>query len=207
MKMRYSKTPELIMLCGPNGAGKSTLTSEVRQKNIHQLPLVDPDKIAKDRHVSPIEAGRIATAFIRENIAKNLSFIRESTLTAKFDFQMIKAAKESGFKVILIYVGLNSVDIAIDRVQQRYAKGGHSVPEEDIRRRYLRSLENLPEAIRQVDRAVIFDNSRGKYKQVAVFEKGRLISHISPPEWFKETFKTFLTPKKKERTRSSSLEL
>ena len=183
------------MVCGPNGAGKSTFTSEVRQKNIHQLPLVDPDKIAKDAQVSPIEAGKMASASIRQNIAKKHSFIRESTLTAKFDFQMIQAAKENGFKVTLVYVGVNNVEIAIDRVQQRYAKGGHSVPEQDIRRRYVRSLENLSEAIRQVDRAVIFDNSSEKYRQVANFEKGKLISHMLSPEWCKEMLSTFRNPK------------
>ena len=148
----------------------------------------------------------MATAIIRENIAKKLSFIRESTLTAKFDFQMIKAAKESGYRVALLYVGVNKVEISINRVKRRHESGGHSVPEEDIRRRYVRSLENLPEAIRLADTAIIFDNSGKKYKQIALFEKGRLMSHTSPPEWFKKTLETFLPPKKKERTRSSSFE-
>jgi predicted ABC-type ATPase len=182
-----SKKPEMLLVCGANGAGKSTFTDEVRQQNVDHLFLIDPDKIAKEAQVSPIKAGRLASVFTRKNIARKFSFIRESTLTARFDFQMIGFARENGFKTTLIYIGIGSSDEAVYRVNSRYQSGGHSVPEKDVRRRHKRSLQNLAEAIRQVDTAIIYDNSGNEYREVAVFEKGKLQFLLFTPNWFKKT--------------------
>jgi len=184
--------PKSIMICGPNGVGKSTITEMIRQKYKGVRTLIDPDKIAKDQSVSPIEAGRIASAMIKSNIAKKYSFIRESTLSSNSDFLMLRDAKANDFEAHLIYVGVIDVEINVDRVRQRVLKGGHDVPEEDIRRRYTRSLENLTRAIQLVDRAEIIDNSSRSYQSIAKFEKGKLISHISPPQWFQEILEPFI---------------
>ena len=178
--------PEMIMVCGSNGAGKSTLTYSAQKKSPGELPFIDPDKIAKERQATPIETGRIVSTAVKEYIAAKRSFVRESTLTSNFDFQMLQAAQENGFKTSLVYVGIGSADDAVNRVRQRHAKGGHSVPEKDIRRRYARSLENLPKAIRQVDAARVVDNSGEKYREVATFEKGALKTHEFTPAWFKK---------------------
>ncbi len=71
---------------------------------------------------------------------------------------MMVEAKTRGWQVNLIYVGVNNVHISIERVAQRVAAGGHNVSQEDIRRRYTRSLTNLPIAIQQAGYASIFDN-------------------------------------------------
>jgi predicted ABC-type ATPase len=39
---------------------------------------------------------------------------------------------------------------------------GHNVPEIDERRRYLRSFENLPLAIKNADRVLLLDNSTSR---------------------------------------------
>lgn len=41
------------------------------------------------------------------------------------------------------YLWLNSVDLAIERVGKRVATGGHSIPEDTIRRRYRTGIQNL----------------------------------------------------------------
>ena len=179
--------PKMVMVCGSNGAGKSTLTYRARAESGDTLPFLDPDRIAKEQQCSPIMAGKIVTSTIKKYIEAGQGFVRESTLTANFDFQSMRAAKEKGFHVTLHYVGIGSADDAVARVKQRHADGGHTVPEEDIRRRYERSLENLPEAIKQADLARILDNSGNDYNLIAVFERGRLVSHTSTPPWFQKT--------------------
>jgi len=191
-----SNQPKLVMICGPNGAGKSTLTERVRQKYLDILILIDPDKIAKDQNVSSIEAGRITSTLIKDSIAKKHSFFRESTLSSNSDFLMLRDAKANGFEVHLTYVGIFDVETTIKRVKRRHQKGGHDVPEDDIRRRYTRSLENLPKAIKLADRAEIIDNSFKNYQTIAKFEKGKLISHTSPPQWFQKLLEPFVIEKR-----------
>ena len=178
--------PEMIMVCGSNGAGKTTLTNAARARGEYKMPFLDPDEIANREKLSPVEAGKLVANTIKGYIENKESFIRESTLSAKFDLRMMQEAKAKGFETTLIYVCNGSPDTAVARVAQRHADGGHTVPEEDIRRRYARGLDNLPEAIKLVDKAIIYDNSGEKYKEVATFEQGKLKIHEFTPEWFKK---------------------
>ena len=57
--------------------------------------------------------------------------------------RMMRAAKAAGFKVGLYYVALDSVETNVERVRQRVLKGGHDIPEENIRRRHDGSFEKL----------------------------------------------------------------
>ena len=60
----------------------------------------------------------------------------------------------------LVYFWLNSVDLAIERVLQRVLAGGHNIPEDTIRRRYLSGIKNLSEIYLPIsDYWMIFDNS------------------------------------------------
>jgi predicted ABC-type ATPase len=61
--------------------------------------------------------------------------------------------------VVLIYIGTESAEINLARIARRVLAGGHNVPEMDVRRRYLRSLQNLPAAAGIADRVLLFDNS------------------------------------------------
>ena len=90
-------------------------------------------------------------------------------------------ARERGFDVALIYLGTSDPTINVARVSNRVALGGHDVPEIDIRRRYERSLLNLPIAVARADISIIFDNSTDDgYQVVAVFDQGKA-------QWFQET--------------------
>ena len=48
----------------------------------------------------------------------------------------IMKAKEKGYFIELHYVGVESVEIAKERVKYRVEQGGHGIPEEDIERRF-----------------------------------------------------------------------
>ena len=77
-------------------------------------------------------------------------------------------AKKKGYSIELVYIGLESSDLAWARVASRAARGGHSVPYEDVIRRFARSLENLPKAIALADKATILDNSTQGYRLIQV---------------------------------------
>ena len=143
--------PRLICICGPNGAGKSTYTRTVA--TMENLLVIDPDKLAADG-LSPIAAGKAAAKMARLFLENGVSFARESTLTSHFDFILMSEAKKKGYSIELVYIGA--------------ARGGHSVPYEDVIRRFARSLENLPKAIALADKATILDNSTQGYRLIQV---------------------------------------
>jgi len=155
--------PDLYMICGPNGAGKSTWSKGIATR--HNVVCIDTDALAAGG-LSPIVAGKAAAEMARTMIAKRISFARESTLTAKFDFQIMQMAREAGYVIHLTYIRLKTPELAISRVRSRVRKGGHDVPEADIRRRYRRSLENLPRALESVDEYVLLDNSEDGYRLI-----------------------------------------
>ena len=80
------------------------------------------------------------------SLHENNSFIIETTLSGKYLVKIIKQAKEQNFKVVLIYLFLETNTENIYRVKNRVLNGGHNVPNEDIVRRYYRSrklFENM----------------------------------------------------------------
>lgn len=99
---------------------------------------------------------------LRQALAAGESIHQETTLAgnAKSFQNLIDRAHAQGYEVTLLYVTLNSADIAVDRVAARVAKGGHGVDEADIRRRYDSSHANLQALASSVDTLRVFDNTR-----------------------------------------------
>lgn len=63
-------------------------------------------------------------------------------------------------------------------------KGGHDVPEQDQRRRYPRSFENLKGALRLADKAILFDNSSPDGpRTIAVKSSDGLRFYAPAPAW------------------------
>ena len=82
---------------------------------------------------------------------------------------MLLDARRRGFEIVLIYIGTDNVETNLSRIRQRVLAGGHDVPETDVRRRYLRSLANLPIAVRRSDYTILFDNSTKEgYRLIAI---------------------------------------
>ncbi|AFY91140.1 zeta toxin family protein [Chroococcidiopsis thermalis] len=183
--------PTLTIIAGPNGSGKSTFTRNTQEAL--GVPVIDPDLEARLlRPDAPetvaVAAGKQAIRRARTYLENNQSFAVETTLSGNTYLKMMREAKQKGWQVNLIYIGLNKVETNIQRVAQRVTVGGHNVPEKDIRRRYERSLANLPLALQQADDALIFDNSTvAGHQNVLTVENGR-ITQIVPelPEWLRK---------------------
>ena len=101
------------------------------------------------------------------NIIASPNGADKTTLSGLSYVKKIAKWQKMGYKVILMYFSLPFVEIAIDRVRSRVKKGGHNIPEQDIRRRFERSNINLETVfIPIVDEWVIFDTSGGKPKLI-----------------------------------------
>ena len=118
--------PALWVFAGPNGAGKSTLTARtVRGRS----PVVDPDAIARRPEIegNPLAAGRLALRQRAQLIASHTTFAIETTLTGVGEREFVRAAKEAGFEVNLVYVALATLGDSISRVSQRVQRGGQAL--------------------------------------------------------------------------------
>ena len=181
----------LWFIAGPNGAGKST---RAREYFAGFGEIVNPDEIARElAPENPEEnlgaAGRAAIQRRQELLEARQSFSIETTLSGRTLFRFVRRAQQGGWNIGLVYVGLRSQKQSIERVKQRVALGGHDVPIEDIRRRYARSLDNLPAFLELVDRAIVFDNSseKGPLKLLEIEGRRMTFVHRRPPSWFRKT--------------------
>lgn len=153
--------PTMTVFAGTNGAGKSTLSMQMRD---WLGELVDPDQIARElKPYNPrsadLSAGREAVKRIRSLIQTGANFAIETTLSGSFVLKHMQIAKESNYEIVVYYIGLEDVQMHIDRVASRVEQGGHWIAEEDIRFRYGQSLLNLKPALDIADQVIIIDNT------------------------------------------------
>jgi predicted ABC-type ATPase len=140
---------------------------------------------------------QITADFLRKKLlAERKKFSFETVFSHESKLEIMKAAKDAGYKVYLYFVSTESPAINKFRVQARKMKGGHDVPPDKIESRYYRSLELLHEASQLAYQAFFFDNSVEGKDSVLIahfkLEKGKKkwdpIDPASVPEWFKEYY-------------------
>jgi predicted ABC-type ATPase len=176
-----AEPPALLIIAGPNGSGKSTAYRDTDiEAGGRSLWIVNPDllteRIQQSEGLSISEANRAAVerieTWIESSIDVHKSIGVETVLSTDKYRRLVAHAKRRGFVVWLIYVVLDSPERNIERVRLRVKKGGHAVPEDKIRARYVRSLQQFPWFLDQADRAWIYDNSSAEIKKIGEKENG-----------------------------------
>ena len=178
----------LYIISGCNGAGKTTASYTVLPEVLDCREFVNADEIA--RGLSPfnsesvaIEAGRLMLSRIEELLERDESFSIETTLATKSYINLVRRAQAKGYNVKLLFFWLNSPGLAVQRVAERVAKGGHNIPMDVIRRRYVAGISNLFRLfMREVDYWEIYDNSEYPAVQVATGgknEKTKIIIEVT----------------------------
>jgi len=164
--MKDSEQPIIYIIAGPNGAGKTTFASSFLPTFAKCREFLNADLIAAG--LSPfapesqaIRASELLLKRIDELVESRSSFSFETTLAARSYRNSISDWKELGYEVFLFYLWLPSADLAVQRVATRVKEGGHNIPEEVIRRRYLRGLWNLFELYEPIlSKVQVRDGSR-----------------------------------------------
>ncbi len=165
--------PTLYIISGCNGAGKTTASYTILPEILDCREYVNADAIAAG--LSPFqpetvafEAGRLMLDRIEYLIRQGVDFAIETTLSTKSYVQTINKCRDLGYEIVLIYFWLPSTDLAIERIKERVERGGHHIPDDVVRRRYKRGLENLHQLfIPLCDYWMVVDNSGNTPVQIA----------------------------------------
>ena len=185
----------MFVVAGPPGGGKSSFfaltgfADHVFNADDRAAELNDG---SYERIPTAVRAAvnREFEEFIQGNIRAGRSFALETTLRSSITFEQAKLARESGFRVSMFYVALDTVERHIERVMRRAARGGHSASESTLRRIHARSLANLPTAMipdqSGIEIVQIYDNSRNESRPNLVLEarRGSIVRiAVDFPQW------------------------
>lgn len=157
--------PHLIIIGGSNGSGKSTAAPGLLKDTVHISCFVNADKIAEglsafEPENAAIKAGRIMLNRIKDLADDGVNFAFETTLASRTFAVWIEKWRNRGYQFHLVFLWLKNVELAISRVADRVKMGGHSVPEDAIRRRYNSGLRNFFQLYSpKADSWQLYDNS------------------------------------------------
>ncbi len=171
---------------GVNGCGKSSLTGAIKAERKDLGTIIDVDKINASFDGDKVAGGKKAIEKINHCIEQGLSFTQETTLSGARTATTAKKAKENGYYIRLYYVGLDSAQESVKRIQNRVAKGGHDIPKEDVLRRFNNRFEALKKILPYCNEALFFDNDNG-FMEVAEYKYGELIlKGYKHPKWIEK---------------------
>jgi len=178
-----------ILFAGVNGAGKSTLyQSQTFNPTVQRI---NTDEIIREfgKWYNPpdiIAAGKIVIKRFGEYIENGITFSQETTLCGKSILKNIQRAKKEGYLIEMHYVGVDSVEIAKERIKKRVENGGHGIPDKDVERRYIASFENLRQVMEDIDLVAFYDNTE-TFRRIAIYRKGSIVRlSKTVPFWFEK---------------------
>lgn len=130
----------------------------------------------------------IVADFFKEQYLKHrISFSFETVFSHPAKIDILRRAQAAGFKTYMYFVATENPVINVNRIRERVALGGHDVPEEKTRSRYLRCMEQVRYALPYLNRAYFFDNSTEQSIYLAEYESeaGFTLHSELLPSWFR----------------------
>jgi predicted ABC-type ATPase len=179
--------PLVLAIAGPNGAGKTTFYRAFLART--GLVFVNTDQIASATGLDAYAAAELAEAYRQKLVEQKESFIFETVFSdpvgekLKFLLQL----EESGYTVVLIFIGIASPAQSSTRVSMRVAQGGHDVPADKIAARFVRTLKNLQLSLPQLQNVLVYDHTdlNSGYVLVAQKWRGILSAATVAPPWLR----------------------
>lgn len=187
-----STKAQLIIITGTNGVGKSTFG------RLLTLPFIDPHAYFKKCYV---DYNTLCEEAQLERITNELFDLRMQYFKDKVSFAMekrlashrvieflIRHAHENGFEVTLIYIGLNDLNIAYDRITLR--DGVNAIKSLVIKEHFYKGIACFKKIAPKIDRLILYDNTQNQetknLKKLYERHKGHVRFKLkNQPNWTK----------------------
>jgi len=167
---RAARSGSIYVLAGCNGAGKSSIGGAALRQSGSDF--FNPDEAARRIAAAnatrnpPLTQAQINGAawnegrrLLQRAIDERADFAFETTLGGKTMTALLEGAAEAGLAIHIWFVGLTDVELHIDRVRRRAAKGGHAIPAKKIRERFENGRVNLIRLLPHLTELYLYDNS------------------------------------------------
>ncbi len=171
---------------GVNGVGKSSFTGVLKGRRSDLGRIIDVDKITAQLGGNALAGGKESIRRIDECLEKGVTFTQETTLSGFRTERTARKAHDLGYSVRLFYVGLDTAQESLERIQNRVRRGGHDIAHEDVLRRFEGRWEAVAKVLPYCDTAEFYDNDNG-FELVAEYRNGELLQvGDRQPRWIVE---------------------
>lgn len=173
------KTKNVYVIAGPNGSGKTTFAKKFLPDYAKCPNFVNADLIAQglspfSPRTAAMKAGRLVLEQIRKLSDKNSDFAFETTLSGKSYISFLKELKKRNYSINIFFLWIPTAELAIGRIQDRVADGGHDVPAADVKRRFHRGIYNFLSYYKPLaDTWLLFNNADAVPRLIAQEKNGK----------------------------------
>jgi predicted ABC-type ATPase len=184
-----AEAPCIYVLAGTNGAGKSSVGGAAfleagteffnPDEATRRIQETNPG-ITQDQANSA--AWRQGKRLLQRAIAERLHFALETTLGGETITALLETALLEGIEVRIWYVGLRNIDLHLQRVRSRVARGGHDIPEQKVRYRYDATRLNLIRLMPRLTELRVYDNSAEADPHAGKTPEPALLLHVERRE-------------------------
>lgn len=196
--------PNLFVITGANGAGKSTLSKNLLPALFAQLDVFDGDKFfvetLKELFPSQIKSPKYARdaafqatvtqfeSLVESAIKNQQDFAYEGHFSSPSPWETIEKFKESGYRITMFFLMVNSLELSQKRVSERVKTGGHYVTPQEIEKNYYGNLVQLNNHSNMLDELILADNSQLSSPSLIhhILEQKKVFVSKKLPIWFKE---------------------
>lgn len=173
--------PNLYIISGCNGSGKTTASYSLLPQMLGCHEFVNSDEFAKsispfDPSTAAVGASRVMLQKINYMLERERDFGIETTLATRTLTRILEQARKQGYRITIIYLWLESPELAIKRIRNRVQAGGHNITDDTVQRRYRTGLQYFFDTYKEMaDRWVLGDNTQTPFSVIAEGSRGLTI--------------------------------
>lgn len=181
----------LIIVSGPNASGKTTLIKNNEQTLLNNnFSIILPDEILKYA-TSLTDRDEVIGEHIDNAITAKKNILIETPFQNEAFISRIEEIKKTGYETTLYQVYLNNVKESINRVDDRFKKGGLYISDKQVFENYHANFKSISNIFHKFNHSYFINNSVDKnFALTAHFQAGILtMLKTTDADYLKELFK------------------